>query len=202
MDRTLSAFFDNRSDAISAVDDLVAFGISRHHISIISGSEPPEEGAGGGGYGTPEEERGFWATIADLFVPEEDIETYREGVDRGGATVVARVDEDQLGRAVEILEEHDAVDLDKREQQWRSEGWSGPYRPGAAAIGMVPDDAEPHVGKRVVQSGRVRIHTRVVEERHEEPFVSKEPRVTEELHVGNELEERIDHERTAKGQRK
>ncbi len=114
MDRTLSAFFDSRSDAVAAVDDLVAAGISRDHIAVVSGSEPPESGAGGAGYGTPEEERGFWATIADIVVPEEDVETTEENVDRGGATVIARVDESLVERAIYILGEHNAVDLDRR----------------------------------------------------------------------------------------
>ena len=272
MDRTLSAFFDNRSDAISAVDDLVAMGVSRQQISVVSGSEPPEEGAAGGGYGTPEEERGFWASLADLFVPEEDVNTYQEGVNRGGATLIARIDETAVGRAVEILEEHDAVDLNQREQEWRADGWGGPYRPGAASAGIasattaaaalptsetaaretaaapttpevttgatgeeqvIPVTREElHVGKRA-QSGRVRIHTHVVEEPvsedvrlrnervtiertpvdkpatgagedapqhrtmeieeyYEEPVVSKEGRVTEEVRVRKEAEEHVE----------
>lgn len=281
MDRTLSALFDNRSDAVSAVDDLVASGVSRERISVISGSEQPEMGAGGG-YGTGE--RGFWSSLSDFFIPEEDVQTYEEGISRGGATVVAKVDDAQVDRAIDVLESHNAVDLDEREREWRKEGWTGPYRPGAAAIGMaggagaptMGTTAEPvapttppapmptekmetkpsttegkmgmageeevipvvreelHVGKRDVGGGRVRIHSHMVEEpvsedirlrdehvtierhpvdgptgklgedafrertvdveeHHEEPVISKEARITEELRVRKEAEEHVEH---------
>lgn len=111
MDRTLSAFFDNRSDALSAADELVAIGISREHIAVVSGSDPPdaEEAAG---YGTDEEKRGFLGSVADLFVPEaEELDVFREGVDRRGTTVVAKVAKSQLERARGVFEKHAAVEL-------------------------------------------------------------------------------------------
>lgn len=276
MDRTLSALYDNRSEAIEAVDELVSSGVARDHISVVSGSEPPETGGAGTGYGTRGEEPGFWASLSNLFIPEEDRQAYDEGISRGGTTVIAKVDENQVARAVDILESHGAVDLDERERSWRREGWAGAYRPGAASLGMpagavgagavpgtsgaaapsvetatpaIPETRtgvsgeeevipiareELHVGKREVGGARVRIHTHVVEEpvsedirlrdehvtverkpvdrpamelgekafqertieieeRHEEPVVSKEARVTEELRVRKETEEHIEH---------
>ncbi len=170
-----------------------------------------------------------------------------------------------MDRAIDVMERHNPVDLDERERVWR-EGVEGPYRPGAASLGVpaaaVPTTAgapapavppavearegvtgeeeviplaeeELHVGKREVR-GRVAIHTHVVEEpvsedvtlrdehvtvertpvdrpakelgeqafqeriveaeeRHEEPVVSKEARVTEELHLRKEKGEHVEH---------
>ncbi len=273
MDRTLSALYDTRSEALAAVDELVSSGVSRDSISVVSGSEPPETGGPGTGYGTSGEEPGFWASLSNLFTRDEDREVYQEGISRGGTTVIAQVDDNQLTRAVDILESHGAVDLDERERSWREEGWSGGYRPGAASLGMAEGEVavgavltasgaapvvgaaaarevrtgvsgeeeiipiakeELHVGKREVGGGKVRVHTHVVEEpvsedirlrdervtiertpvdrpasevgeqafqertleieeRHEEPVVSKEARVTEELRVHKETEEHVEH---------
>lgn len=136
MERTLSALFDHRSEAMSAVEELVKSGVSRDHISVVSGSEPSELGGGGAAYGTEREEPGFWASLANLFTSDEERRVYDEGISRGGATVIARVDEEQLDQAIDILENHNAVDLDERERNWREGAGEDPYMPGAASVGM------------------------------------------------------------------
>ena len=142
MDRTLSALFDDRTDAVSAADDLVAAGIARENISVVSEAEPPDTGAPGAAYGTPSGEWGFRATLADLFMPEEDVATYREGVSRGGATLIARMDDGLVDRAIDILETHNAVDLAERAQ--------GHSAPAATEL--------------TAKSGRVRVHPHGVSE--------------------------------------
>lgn len=299
MDRTLSALYDHRDDALSAVDDLVAAGISRDEISLVSGSEPGETASAGSTYGTEREQPGFWQSLANLFSTEEDRRLHEEGISRGGATLIANVDEAHVDRAVEIMESHHAVDLDERARAWQTQGGDGPYAPGAPSIGMGPEtgavpttsgayapspqstspipqtgaatsdsplmpgqpgeaaretrstavptsgagisgeeavipvmEEELHVGKRDVGGGRVRVHTHVVEEpiseevrlrdesvsiertpvdrpvragdevfqeriveaeeRHEEPVVSKEARVTEEVRMRKETGEHVE----------
>ena len=56
-------------------------------------------------------------------VPEHEAHLYAEGVRRGGALVTIRVGEKHAERAVDILERHDAVDVDQRQAGWRSQGW-------------------------------------------------------------------------------
>lgn len=278
MDRTLSALYDHRDDALSAVDDLVAAGIARDDISLVSGSEPGETASIGNTYGTEGEEPGFWQSLVNLFSTEEDRRLFEEGIGRGGATVIASVDDSHFDRAVEIMESHHAVDLDERAQGFRAQE-KGPYAPGAPSVGLGPEtgavagvdavtsgapDATPsdvpraaqtttegrtgvsgeetvipvteeelQVGKRELGGGRVRVHTRVVEkpvsedislrdesvavertpvdrpvqagdepfqertieaeERHEEPVVSKEARVTEEVRLRKEAGEHVEH---------
>lgn len=263
MNRTLSALYDQRDDAISTVDDLVSLGIPRDDVTIVARPEPGEAAAVGA-YGA-EHEHGFWDAISNLFVSEDDKRVYEEGISEGGATVIAKVDESQMDRAIDVMERHNPVDLDERERTWRG-GAEGPYRPGAASLGE-PSGAVPttgagqpegaqtgaetgavttgeeeviplareelHVGKREVR-GRVAVHTHVVEEpvsedvtlrdervtvertpvdrpakeigeqafqertieaeeRHEEPVVSKEARVTEELRLRKEKGEHVEH---------
>ena len=152
-----------------------------------------------------------------------------------------------------ILEEHGAVDLDDRQQSWRTEGLRSQEPTGAAAT--LPDGAvvsaaatSPsgsrdekielveetlRVGKRVASGGRVRVRSYVVEtpaeeevslreehveierrpmdrastgadealfservieatETSEEAVVAKEARVTEEVVVRKDVEERVE----------
>ena len=53
---------------------------------------------------------------------------------RGGAVVTAQVDESRIDRAMDVLEQQGAVDLDEREAEWRRSGWSG-YTGATAAAG-------------------------------------------------------------------
>ena len=114
---TVTAFFDTREAANKAVDSLVAAGIPRDDVSMTS--------AGAGTAGTPESDKGFWESLKDLFMPEEDRYAYAEGLRRGGTVVSVRTNETNYDRALEILDVEGSVNLDEREATWRSEGWKG-----------------------------------------------------------------------------
>lgn len=174
MERTLSALYDHRADAMSAVDDLIAAGIPRDHIAVISGAEPGESDDSGTFYGTEHEAPGFWETLASIFSTEEERRAYDEGISRGGATVVAVVDDNELDRAISILESHNAVDLKEREQS-----------------------STPAASEGLHRSGRVRVHTPGLgptseTEAREKSVVSKEARVTEELRLRKEASQRFE----------
>ncbi len=68
--------------------------------------------------------KGFWASLEDLFGGTEDHATYAEGLRRGGTMVSVRASDPDVDRTIAILEQHGSVDLDERETQWRSEGWT------------------------------------------------------------------------------
>lgn len=116
--RTITAFFDLRGAAEEAVEQLVQIGILREHIMFSgesSGSVPA----------APTEEKGFWESLKDMFLPDEDRYAYSEGLRRGGYLVAARVDDASYDQALDILDAEGSVDMKAREDQWRSEGWSG-----------------------------------------------------------------------------
>ena len=51
-------------------------------------------------------------------------DAYGEGVRRGGFMLCAEVDSDEdADRIVAVLEQTSPVDMDQRQQDWRSEGW-------------------------------------------------------------------------------
>lgn len=129
MMRTITALFDSRAEAERAVDALVAqVGVDRDRVTVHA-----QEASGTTATtATRHEDKGFWASLGDLFMPDEDRYAYSEGIRRGGILVTAQVEDSHTDRAMDVLEEHGAVDLDQREQSWRAEGWPG-YQAGEAA---------------------------------------------------------------------
>src|SRR4051794_2282395 len=124
-ERTLTAMYDTRGAAEAARDQLVALGIPSASVTI--------RGTGAGTTATTaptaDEDKGFWASLADLFAPEEDRSTYAEGLRRGGYLLSARVPDGMQDRASDILEQSGAVDIDERAESWRQSGWTG-YQAG------------------------------------------------------------------------
>src|SRR5215218_515341 len=170
--RTVTALFHNREDATRAIDELVRAGISRADIRLtpekdVSPASEPTTSS----YDTARDEKGFWASLADLFMPDEDRYTYAEAMNRGSIMVTATVSEAQAETLEEILDRDGTINVDESVESWRKEGWSGYSAPGAtgqrAQAGTsetVPEVEERlQVGKRQVNSGRVRVRSYVVE---------------------------------------
>jgi uncharacterized protein (TIGR02271 family) len=137
---------------------------------------------------------GLTGALIDAGVDENDAHAYAEGVRRGGALVTVRASDAEVDRIVDILDDEGTVDFNERENTWRSEGWTGA---GAAtgATGLTgrassnsgrADEVIPvaeeelHVGKREVNRGRVRLHSRVVERPVQEQVNLREERVAVE----------------------
>lgn len=199
MSRTITALFDSRTDAEAARSRLTAANIDAGNVRIVDQDEAGSMG-GYGAYGsdttssstststdTTGSGHGFWASLKDAFVPHEDRHTYNEGIRRGGVMLYASVDDDDVDRAIDLLEQTGSVNLEEREQSWRSEGWAG-YSPstagatgadyaastgttGTATTGTAANEeriqlAEEQlvVGKREVNRGGARIRSYVVEQ--------------------------------------
>ena len=102
-------------------------------------------GAGALGAGIGAAAGGILGALVGAGIPEEDANLYAEGVRRGGALVMARVDDQQLEAALDIMERHNVVDIDERGQELRSAGWSrydehaGPYDVGQGAVSTPPE---------------------------------------------------------------
>jgi uncharacterized protein (TIGR02271 family) len=188
---TLTAMFDSRAAADSAADRLRAIGVEDASIRITEGaaSETRSDVA----TDTQAGEKGFFEALGDFFFPDDDRYTYAEGLSRGGYLLtVTGLSADLHERAVEILDDAEAVDLDQRETEWRAAGWSG-YQTGATAPGVVPDvdtrgrgtdetvqvvEEQLRVGRRDVNLGRVRVRSYVREQPVSEAVDLTEERVT------------------------
>jgi len=144
--QVIAAFFDSRSDADMAINELVAAGIPRSQIRVMPETDEDMSSSSGtsstmsssstttgarSGYDTRSDEKGFWASLGDLFLPDEDRYTYAEAMNRGSIMVSVTVDSAQSETAEDILEQYGTVDIEERETSWRDEGWSG-YSGGGA----------------------------------------------------------------------
>jgi len=185
-DKIITALFDSRGDAESALRRLSQAGVGGGRVQISS--EAGESGVASGSLGAT----GNLATVlGDQTLPAEDRETFAEGLRRGAYLLTARVTDAAAPQVVGILDETNAVDLDDRAQQWRSSGWAGPQvvsdtaearndglsrgaagdvsqRFGQAESGSqgqtIPVVAEElKVGKREIERGGVKVRSFLVE---------------------------------------
>jgi len=187
MSRTITAMFDSRSEAEAAREQLrTELGADARIIDKSSSGSTSDTGDDG---------RSFWADLKDMFVADDDRPSYEEGVNRGGFLLCAQVPEDQADRACDLIEQGGSVDFQEREQQWRSEGWSGnrdrqesfgstnsqTERGNVVAEERIPVVEEQlRVGKREEQRGGARVRSYV-----EERPVSEQVNLREE-HVNVE----------------
>ncbi|HEV7718383.1 MAG TPA: YsnF/AvaK domain-containing protein [Arsenicitalea sp.] len=183
---TLTAFFDSRSDAEEAVERLNEAGIPRNSIRLVPGAEGDTSAPS-----RPEVHRGFFESLADFFMPEEDRHSYAEGLSRGGYLVtVTDLGGDLYATAIDILDDEGAVDFDEREASWRSQGWAGDEAmtataPGEATLSATGDEEtipvveeELRIGKRDINLGRVRVRSYLREEPVSEDVNLRDERVT------------------------
>jgi uncharacterized protein (TIGR02271 family) len=144
---------------------------------------------------------GLLGALVDMGIPEEQAGIYAEGVRRGGTLVTVETEDRDLDRVRDVMNRHDPVDIDERASQWRSSGWQGfdanaqPYqadqsmarREGSTRqvntgeeVRMPVVEEELKVGKRQVERGGVRVHSRVTEQPVEENINLRQERVSVE----------------------
>ena len=122
MSRTITALFDSREEAEAAKARLQSSRIDADRIRVIDKDNASSSSSSSASSG---ESRGFFGSLADMFMPDEDRYAYQEGINRGGYMVCAQVDEHEADEAVRVLEESNSVDFDERQEQWRGDGWAG-----------------------------------------------------------------------------
>ncbi|UDL95881.1 hypothetical protein LGH83_06705 [Lichenihabitans sp. PAMC28606] len=115
--RTVTAFFDTGEHAQIAKNDLVAVGLSADAITIV--------GSNADSFNVAEDhQRGFWDSLTNFFMPDDERRTYSEGLRRGGFALSVRTSDALYKQAIDVLDRDGAVDLDERSMAWESEGWT------------------------------------------------------------------------------
>ena len=84
---------------------------------------------------------GVVGALTDVGISESDAQVYAESVRRGGAVITVRTDESRAALAEEILDRHDAVDIEERVAAWKRSGWTG-YDPDAPEWSPAQIEAE------------------------------------------------------------
>lgn len=137
MTRTVTAFFDSRAEAEAARDRLYQSRIDAERVRIIDQSNMGSGTSTSTSTSTSSsQEGGFWESLKNAFMPEEDHYAYSEGLRRGGFLLTAEVSETEANEAIRVLDESGSVDFDQRTEQWRGEGWAGLAGDGQSKAGM------------------------------------------------------------------
>ena len=129
--------------AIPGIGPVLAAG----PFAVAIGSAGAAVGAGALGAGIGAATGGLLGALVGAGIPEEDANLYAEGGRRGGVLVMSRVDDDKLDQALDTMERHHVVDIDRRGQEFRSTGWSrydenaGPYDLRSSSAGTIPEQA-------------------------------------------------------------
>lgn len=202
MANTIVGIFDDYSTAQRAVQQLTKAGIRQGDISIARN----DEGRGYMTYGgTNSKDYTTGTSIGDkisnffdsIFGTDDDAErdVYAESVRRGSTFVAVNTEDANVERIADILNNAGAVDVNRRSAQYRAAGYKkfdakAPLynaeqatterqnyaNQGEVALPVIEE--QMNVGKRVVQRGGVRVHTRVSERPVEETVTLREEKVT------------------------
>ncbi|MER9405298.1 hypothetical protein NKI36_14745 [Mesorhizobium caraganae] len=124
--------------AIPGVGPVVAAGwLAATATGIVAGA------VAGGAVG------GLVGSLTESGVPEGDAHVYAEGVRRGGTLVSAKVDDDLVADAEQILGQSRSVDLAERRSSYEADGWTGF---DADAGEYVPDEVNRESARAIRRS--------------------------------------------------
>ena len=137
MAKTVTCLYGSDSQASAIVRELEQSGISQGKICMFTNTGSNrvwndtgsfDESSGGSHHDRVEN------YLTTNGVPRDDARAYAEGVRRGHALIAVRCDDGEADRVVDILDNDDVLDLDERQDAWRSEGWSD-YDAGVSDLG-------------------------------------------------------------------
>lgn len=99
--------FNTVAQAEGAKRSLLKAGFPDSDIDILSGERLQSEGHNA-------RHPGIWQRLFGDTVDDEQSEVYNDALESGGVVLSLRADEDQLPRALTILDAHDSVDMSRR----------------------------------------------------------------------------------------
>lgn len=191
MAHTVVGIFDNASEAQTAVDQLVSKGFSRNNIDLSTGTnsdmlntsttrteeladDTKDSGSGIGGF------------FSSLFGSDDDDDTRKYATVAGRSSIVTvhADSNDDAERAADILDEAGAVDVNERAAQYGYVSSSATPVSTTPVAGTDGDqtikviEENLAVGKRTVETGGVRLRSRIVAKPVEESVRLREERVT------------------------
>lgn len=202
MERSIVAVFETYDEAANARQDLLDAGFSASELNIDR-----QETTTGATTAEPARQGGFMEGLRNFFLGE-DYDYYEEAGRRGHSVLTITSSEERVDRAIDILQRHNPIDLDKRAEEWRQSGWTGrgygasttrettgatgygAGTTGTPRAGSRREDEESipvveeklHVGKQVERRGGVRIYSRVTETPVEQDVTLREETVNVERH--------------------
>ncbi len=207
MATTIVGIFDDFTKAQAAVKALSGAGVKQGDVHIARNEPAGKSYTTYGGPNSKDYTTGtsIGDKISDFFgnlfgtnddpAIRAESDVYAESVRRGSVAVAVKVEDKMVDRAADILNDNGAVDVDRRTAQYRAAGYKNydakaplynaeqsqtefKNFAGQGEIALPVIEEQLNVGKRVVQRGGVRVHTRVTERPVEEQVTLREENVT------------------------
>jgi len=192
---TVVGIFESESQARQVLDELIGIGVPRDDIHLSSASNTARDVASGGAslHGRQPEHHGggFMGWLDSLFGADDaDERTRYSGIVSQGRSVLAvDADEARRERVIDIMNSHGALDVDEDSRSYGSSGLrENTTTRNVSSASDVADRSgteqaipvvreELRVGKRAVQSGAVRVYSRIIEEPVEETVQLREEKI-------------------------
>jgi len=192
MANTVIGIFDNSSEAQRAVEQLVSNGFTRSDIDVSSRGDDLNRTSTGttSGYSSDRRDDDSFGDkvssfFSSLFDSDDDARTYSSVGSKGCVVTVHAQSMQEAERAADILDRYGAVDVNEKASQFGSTASSTTDYTEARSTtdtttGAIPViEEELQVGKRIVETGGVRLRSRIVERPVEEHLRLR----TEHVHV-------------------
>ena len=204
---TVIGIFDDATQAQQAVEALVAAGIGRSNIDLSAGRATdgttttgeliPDRHTNTSGTRTEEvldDTKDVGSSLGGFFSSlfggdsDDDHRKYSAVADRGSVVTVHTQTDGEAERAADILDDNGAVDVNERAAEYGYTGTTGTapvmganttyqaMTDGDQTLKVIEENLE--VGKRTVETGGVRLRSRIVSRPVEESVRLREERVT------------------------
>ncbi|RYE22170.1 MAG: DUF2382 domain-containing protein [Sphingobacteriaceae bacterium] len=182
MAQTVIGIFDYTSEAQEAVSYLTSNGFDRSNIDLSSrGAET--EGTSADDY-DDDTHNSIGGFFSNLFGTDDDADKYTEVGRKGAIVTVHAKTSDEAENAAKILDNYGAIDVNERAEEYRkSSGISGAASLASNVTGTTDADSikiieeKMQVGKREVETGGVRLRSRIVEQAVQEDVRLRSERV-------------------------
>ena len=176
MSQTVVGIFNNAVDAEKAVDDLLSQGFTRDRIDIA------DQTAGYTDADRDRDDDGISGFFSSLFGDSDDTRRHTEAAKAGTVVTVHAQSREEAERAADILDDYGTIDVNERAGAYQDTSTTTDRDrvtsvEGDQKIDVVEEELQ--VGKRDVQTGGVRVRSRIVERPVEERVRLR----TEHVHV-------------------
>ncbi len=182
MAQTVIGIFDYTSEAQEAVSYLVSNGFNRSDIDISSRGEATEGEAADYEDDDNNSKSGVSGFFSHLFGSGDETDKYTEVGTKGAIVTVHTQSGDQAEAAAKVLDNYGAIDVDERAEQYKqTSGLSSSATMDTAktaegdSIKIIEEKMQ--VGKREVETGGVRLRSRIVEQAVQEDIRLRTERV-------------------------
>ncbi len=153
MSQTVVGIFDSVLDAEKAVDRLLTEGFARERVDVA------DQTAEGNKAATKHDDDSIGGFFSSLFGDSDDTKYHTDAARTGTVVTVHATSMEEAQRAADLMDQYGTINVNER---------AGVAHTGDADQKIDVVEEELHVGKREVQTGGVRVRSRIIERPVEE----------------------------------